>query len=423
MVQPVPDEKHGSSASLGANPNESDHGGMEIVATPPAGKVLEGKSEAGERKNGNELRVKSLFLNSDAMRSDAQSIDEKMNGTNTPSFNSGTFINISRLRRLKRLTIQASKNTYNKIQTLLGRVVLPPSKDGRHIDIDTSRSTPLIDERSSKPYINNAIRSSRYTLLTFLPAQLLFQFSKIANLYFLVTGIIQLIPGLSTTGTYTTILPLVFFLCFTVAREGWDDWRRYREDKVENRRLTRVLRGGCEMTRGWGLEAMVKIWGTKLKRGVKEMVSKTTLGKKWTSPGVEDEDFDPTSPWIKMSWIHIRVGDIIELKRDEQVPADIVILHADGRDNVAYVETMALDGETNLKSRYPVPQLKCHTLDDISKCRAHFVIEDPNLDLYDFQGKVSIDDTTVPLTLSNVMFRGEHRQKHYSCSRHGHKHR
>lgn len=40
---------------------------------------------------------------------------------------------------------------------------IPPSRDGRHIELDTSRETPLIDERTGIEYIDNSIRSSRYS--------------------------------------------------------------------------------------------------------------------------------------------------------------------------------------------------------------------------------------------------------------------
>jgi phospholipid-translocating ATPase len=118
-----------------------------------------------------------------------------------------------------------------------------PTKDGRHIDLDASRHVPLIDERTDKEFISNSIRSSRYTIWTFFPYQLWFQFTKAANLYFLIIGICQLIPGLSTTGSFTTIVPLLVFLTWSIAREGYDDYRRYRLDSVENRRLARVLYG------------------------------------------------------------------------------------------------------------------------------------------------------------------------------------
>ncbi len=331
--------------------------------------------------------------------------------------------NRSWLSEKKESVAQKSNRWYKKyiLHGVLRQQEILPTKDGRHIELDASRSTPLIDERTDRPYMNNSIRSSRYTILTFLPYQLWFQFSKAANFYFLITGILQLIPGLSTTGTYTTILPLLFFLCFSMAREGWDDFRRYRLDMVENKRLAKVLYGfqpggvDGQRTRSSSL-VFQKIWSrVKLvswRRREENIIEAITL------PQYSKDSFDidrsaesnssSSSPWAAAQWRDLRVGDIIDIQRDEHIPADIVLLYANGRNGTAYIETMALDGETNLKSRYPPSLLakKCSTLRDIAQCHIHFSIEDPNIDLYTFNGKVSIDDKTVPLTLNNAIYRG-----------------
>jgi phospholipid-translocating ATPase len=69
---------------------------------------------------------------------------------------------------------------------------------------------------------------------------------------------------------------------------------------------------------------------------------------------------------------------------------------------------MALDGETNLKSKQAPPPLakRCGSEDAIATCRAHLVIEDPNIDLYNFDGRVTVDKETLPLTTNEVIFRG-----------------
>lgn len=69
---------------------------------------------------------------------------------------------------------------------------------------------------------------------------------------------------------------------------------------------------------------------------------------------------------------------------------------------------MALDGETNLKSKQPSPPLtrSCRTIDEIARCSAHLVVEDPNLDLYNFEGKVTVGEETLPLTNNEIMYRG-----------------
>lgn len=125
------------------------------------------------------------------------------------------------------------------------RQAIPPSKDGRHIDLDASRREDLIDERKGIPYINNSIRSSRYTLWDFIPRQLFFQFSKLANAYFLIVGILQLIPGLSTIGSWTTIAPLAVFVALSMGKEGYDDFRRYKLDQVENKKVVSSIKKQC----------------------------------------------------------------------------------------------------------------------------------------------------------------------------------
>jgi phospholipid-translocating ATPase len=120
----------------------------------------------------------------------------------------------ARTRRLKRSPTGRTKATiaalYKKwiYEGLLRQKPLPPSADGRHVPLNPvqARQKGLTDERTGKPYISNFIRSSRYTLWSFLPKQLFFQFSKLANAYFLTIGILQMIPGLSTTGTYTVCI-------------------------------------------------------------------------------------------------------------------------------------------------------------------------------------------------------------------------
>jgi phospholipid-translocating ATPase len=81
-------------------------------------------------------------------------------------------------------TFRAQVQSYYKnIQQLILRYnEAPPSKEGRRIPVDAERKDPLIDERTLKEYIGNTIRSSRYTIWSFLPKQLFAQFSKLANL-------------------------------------------------------------------------------------------------------------------------------------------------------------------------------------------------------------------------------------------------
>jgi phospholipid-translocating ATPase len=324
------------------------------------------------------------------------------------------------IRRSRDIIVHRTTSWYKEyiLHRIFRQIELAGTKDGRHLTLDASRDIPLIDERTGGHYIDNTIRSSRYTIWSFLPCQLWFQFTKAANFYFLVMGILQLIPGLSTTGTYTTILPLLFFLTLCIVREGIDDYRRYRLDKAENRRLACVLYGyrpggvggqGHSFTKT-AQSSLKKIKGIFRKDPRATVEALSVIPEKEVSSDISlplEYDSDP-SPWASVKWIDLKVGDIIRLDRNEQVPADVVLLHADGRNGCAYIETMALDGETNLKSRQPPSLLakRCSALEDLSKCRAQFAVEDPNLDLYEFNGKVSVDGKTAPLTLNSVVYRG-----------------
>ena len=251
-------------------------------------------------------------------------------------------------------------------ETILRIQELPPTKDGRHIEINRNLKKGLIDERTNREYVDNTIRSCKYTAWNFLPRQLYAQFSKLANFYFLCVSILQMIPGLSTTGTYTTIVPLAFFVMLSMAKEGYDDLRRFKLDKAENNKSTIVLR---------------------------KEDSRSAQGPE---------------RWMTTKWKDVRVGDVVKLVRNEAAPADLVVLHANGMNDVAYVETMALDGETNLKSKAAAPPVAkaCSTVKDLFQCEAHYVVEDPNLDLYKFEGKVSIGQEHLPLTNSEIIYRG-----------------
>ncbi|KAL9090360.1 MAG: hypothetical protein Q9165_005394 [Trypethelium subeluteriae] len=76
------------------------------------------------------------------------------------------------------------KGYYRRTRKFILRIKdIPPSKDGRHIELDPSRKKALIDERTGHAYIGNTVRSSRYNAWNFIPRQLFAQFSKLANLY------------------------------------------------------------------------------------------------------------------------------------------------------------------------------------------------------------------------------------------------
>ncbi|KAI1174893.1 hypothetical protein F4777DRAFT_552254 [Nemania sp. FL0916] len=280
------------------------------------------------------------------------------------------------------------------LELVLRQKPLKPSKDGRHVPLrlDAAERAPLIDERRGHSYLSNIIRTSRYTVYDFVPKQLIFQFTRLSNAYFLAVGIPQTIPGLSTTGNYTTIVPLFFFVFLTILKEGYDDYKRHRLDKLENANSTTVLRPA-----EWEAAPKATNWpwfGRKSPSRIREI-----------SP--DDDDKNSDYKWAKVEWRDVKVGDIVKLDRDEAVPADLILLHATGENGIAYIDTMDLDGETNLKSRESLRDFgDCDTIAGLQSTVAEFVVEDPNPDLYNFDGRVSVNGKTLPLTSNQVIYRG-----------------
>lgn len=84
------------------------------------------------------------------------------------------------------ITNPISRGVANTINTIKKRISkmneIPPTKNGRVIPFCPHATDILLDERTGHHYVNNTVRSSRYTVWNFLPKQIIFQFSKLANL-------------------------------------------------------------------------------------------------------------------------------------------------------------------------------------------------------------------------------------------------
>ena len=88
----------------------------------------------------------------------------------------------------------------------------------------------------SSSFPSNYSRSTRYTWWNFVPKNLLEQFRRLANFFFLLCAVITLIPALTPITPYTTIVPLVLVLVVSGARDAYDDYRRLLHDRKWNER-------------------------------------------------------------------------------------------------------------------------------------------------------------------------------------------
>lgn len=100
-------------------------------------------------------------------------------------------------------------------------------------------------------YADNYIKTSKYSLITFLPLNLLEQFRRLANTYFLCLLILQWIPAISPLNPITTLIPLIVVLAITAIKDAHDDICRHKSDNQINNRLSELLRDGRLVREPW----------------------------------------------------------------------------------------------------------------------------------------------------------------------------
>ena len=83
-------------------------------------------------------------------------------------------------------------------------------------------------------FSSNEIDTRKYNIFTFLPKALFYQFSRPANIYFLICAILQCIPMISPLNPLTAVLPILIVLSASLIREGMEDYARGKLDKQQN---------------------------------------------------------------------------------------------------------------------------------------------------------------------------------------------
>ncbi|XP_052890781.1 phospholipid-transporting ATPase ID isoform X2 [Anopheles moucheti] len=206
-------------------------------------------------------------------------------------------------------------------------------------------------------YANNYIKTSKYSILTFLPLNLLEQFQRLANFYFLCLLILQLIPAISSLTPVTTAIPLIGVLMLTAIKDAYDDFQRHMSDSQVNNRRSKTLRHG------------------KL---------------------------------VDERWSGVQVGDIIRMDNDQFVAADILLLSSSEPNGLCFIETAELDGETNLKIKQCLPETAAmgQQEDLLWKFNGEIVCEPPNNLLNKFEGTLTWKNQRYPLDNDKILLRG-----------------
>jgi phospholipid-translocating ATPase len=105
----------------------------------------------------------------------------------------------------------------------------------------------------------------------------------------------------------------------------------------------------------------------------------------------------------------VRVGDFVKIRDNDPIPADILICATSEEENVAFIETKNLDGETNLKSRHAVDGLShLNTAADCANALNAFSVKVDRADtnMYKLNAAVMMGEETFPADLSMTLLRG-----------------
>lgn len=212
------------------------------------------------------------------------------------------------------------------------------------------------------------MRTQRYTALTWAPLSLLYQFKRLANVYFLIITVLTFMSfspkaPASMAGTFGLVL------FFTMLKEAYEvrilsplkplqDYQRYKQDTEVNNKLTQVL--------------------------------------------------NPlTMQFDSRKWQDLEIGNIVRFEKDQEAPADLLIIHSSNESGVVFVDTMNLDGETNLKEKNALLE----EIDDanLTWLAGELRCDDPNENLDKWEGRVFLTASKVkpPIGgIKNLLLRG-----------------
>ncbi|KAF5360300.1 hypothetical protein D9758_009101 [Tetrapyrgos nigripes] len=93
-------------------------------------------------------------------------------------------------------------------------------------------------------YERNKVRTTKYTVITFIPRNLYEQFRRVANLFFLTLVILQLFPIFDAASGAIAVLPLAFIITVTAIKDAVEDYRRAQlDEEVNTSAVTRLGSG------------------------------------------------------------------------------------------------------------------------------------------------------------------------------------
>ena len=274
------------------------------------------------------------------------------------NLNNVTIDNFTNLRHQEKGNLLSNlvKNINNKLENSIKQ------KTQRKLFVDLQDGTK-VDQ--PEKFCDNSVRTTQYTLITFLPFALLNQYKNPFNIYFLVSMVIDCIPSISSINTATTIIPVVIIMIINLIREAVEDYRKYLNDKSVNESLNYVYK----------------------------------LPK-----------------FLKQKCELINVGNIVRVKKNETIPADLLIIKTSLKSGFCYMQTTNLDGETSLKPRealnftqqkvrYESPKTFKNILSSQNE-NCFIEVDIPSASIYEINGTIFFKKQKFYFDSKNILLKG-----------------
>ncbi|KAM9325142.1 phospholipid-transporting ATPase IC-like [Gastrophryne carolinensis] len=203
---------------------------------------------------------------------------------------------------------------------------------------------------------DNRIKTAKYNVVTFLPLNLFEQYHRGIIIYFTCVVIIQSIPEIANLPIYVYLVPLICILTARAIRDLINDIARHRSDNLVNN-------SPCDILMDGGLQPR--------------------------------------------TWKDVQVGDIVCVRKDQFVPADMLLLYSTEPNSLCYVETAGIDGETNLKFRQSlaVTHSGLDTIEALAAFDGLVTCEAPNAQIHSFVGVLDWKGKKYPLNSDNLLLR------------------
>ena len=195
---------------------------------------------------------------------------------------------------------------------------------------------------------DNNITTTKYNIFTFIPKGLLYQFSRLSNVYFLFTAIIQSIPIISPLTSLTAIIPLIFVLGVSMIREAIEDLVRNNYDNLNNEEEVIVYRN---------------------------------------------------NKFVKSISRTLKHGEIVLVYENHNIPSDMILIDTGFGEGTCYVETSSLDGEKTLKLKVAYKYTQGFISNDIKINKSIEKFIQPNK--YMFDGYIKINAPNANLNYVN----------------------